>query len=341
MKKPIIFGLLFVFALSVSFGAPGNLVPKWNLVADANAQTSFIISTSADNTRGFAFNPVTNHLLVVSRLTTPLTIWILNASDGSVVSNISIDTTFVTGGTFAMSKIGVADDGAIYVSNLAIANGNYRIYKYANETATPTLLVNETTSLRFGDSFRVVGSGSNTRIYVSGSSNSTVRIYNGEGTLVSTAVNPVNQFARQGIAPEGPGDGVNFWGTGVGLPLVQCNSAGATIGTVTTDVVPTGSGCAVYASFDGKKYVFTNNYHVSSTDCIGLVVDVTNGAENASLAYQSGTLKIAGYTPAVANGTMEVAYDPATRTVFYLAERNGISAWTVPAPVEDWAIYER
>ncbi len=339
MKKLLITGLLFVFAISL-LNAQTVLTKKWELVADQDAQASFIVSTSSDNTRGMAFNPATNHILVVSRLTTPPIIWVLNASNGSVVTTLNTDTTIMTGGTYPMSKIGASGDGAIYVANLAIANANFRIYKYANEGATPTLLVSDTSAIRFGDSFRVVGSGANTRLYVSGSSSTTVRIYDGNGNLVAVATNPLNQFARQAIAPEAGGDGANFWGTGVGNPLTQCDSTGATIGTITTDIVPIGSGCAVYAEFDSKKYVMTNNWAANSTDCKGLVVDVTSGAANASIAYQTSSLKGANYSPAVANGTFEVAYDPTTRTVFYLTERNSISAWEI-LPVEDWALYQK
>lgn len=336
MKK-VIMSFLALVMMAGMLHAQTNLVNKWTVAADANAQTSFIISTAADNTRGFCFNPATNHLLVVSRNTTPLAIWVLNAADGSVLGTMNADTTVIFGGNFT-SKIGAGTDGVLYLSNLAVANGNYRIYKYANESAAPVLLVSDTSAnQRYGDAFRVIGSGANTRIYVSGSGSSTVRVYDGNGTLVNTATNVVNQFVRQAIAPEASGSGANFWGTGSGTNMIRCDSTGATLGSITASVVPVGSACAIYASFDSKKYIITNDMSVASTSVLGLVADVTNGPENATIAYQTPTsLKSASYTPAVANGTFEVDYDPATRTIFYLTERNGITAWTVPAPVEDW-----
>jgi hypothetical protein len=83
--------------------------------------------------------------------------------------------TGVTGGTFAMNMIGVADDGAIYMSNLTtdLTASPYKVYRWANEAAIPTVAYigggtgNPAPPLagaRLGDSFDVIGSGANTRL---------------------------------------------------------------------------------------------------------------------------------------------------------------------------------
>lgn len=123
--------------------------------------------------RGLAFNATTGNLLLVSRGTGTDRIRILDATTG--VDKGALDMTDVTGGTFAMNMIGVADDGAIYMANLStdLNASPYKIYRWENEAAIPTVAYigggagNPAPPLagaRLGDSFDVIGSGANTRL---------------------------------------------------------------------------------------------------------------------------------------------------------------------------------
>lgn len=119
--------------------------------------------------RGMAYNPATGNLLVVSRnAPNGGNIRILNGTTGADVG--SLDQTGVTGGNFSMNMIGVADDGAIYLSNLStnLTSSDYKIYRWENEQAAPTPVYNSTgidvlAGARLGDSFDVFGSGVNTQ----------------------------------------------------------------------------------------------------------------------------------------------------------------------------------
>lgn len=133
--------------------------------------------------RGLAYNPVTGHLLLATRApaapTTPAAVMVLDADTGDVVSNLSI-AGLVTSGpgmTFNMNMLGVADDGVIYACNLANVaiepTNNFIIYRWQDESSDPTQaykgnlgLDSDTGLIRFGDSFDVRGSGTNTMMIV-------------------------------------------------------------------------------------------------------------------------------------------------------------------------------
>jgi hypothetical protein len=132
----------------------------------------------------------TGHVLVVSRSTVPPTIKVLDAATGADLG--SLNNNNIAGGTFALSCIGVADDGVIYGTGLSGSGttqaASYRIYRWSSETTN----TNDTGSVapvnvwvgapgagfgRYGDSMAVRGSGTNTILIASGSANTNLAIF--------------------------------------------------------------------------------------------------------------------------------------------------------------------
>ena len=81
------------------------------------------------------------------------------------------------GGGAALNLVDVADDGSIYICNLATSAGTFRLYRYTNETSVPNLVfVGDpslgdtnavvTNSKRFGDNMTARGSGTNVQVLV-------------------------------------------------------------------------------------------------------------------------------------------------------------------------------
>lgn len=137
-----------------------------------NAITDLAVNPG-NTERGLAFNATTGNLLLVSRGSGTDRVRVLDSTTG--VDKGALDMTGITGGTFAMNMIGVADDGAIYMANLTtdLNASPYKIYRWANEAAVPTVAYigggagNPAPPLagaRLGDSFDVIGSGANTRL---------------------------------------------------------------------------------------------------------------------------------------------------------------------------------
>jgi hypothetical protein len=131
------------------------------------------LANASNLERGFAYNPATGNLILASRSPAGNGIRILNGRTGADIGALNQSTGVIGGGTFAYNMVGVADDGAIYVANLAAdtASNNYKIYRWENEAAlAPTIAfqgVGATAPLpgtRMGDSFDVIGSGVETRL---------------------------------------------------------------------------------------------------------------------------------------------------------------------------------
>ncbi len=211
--------LTAVFALSSLFSGaaqePVNLSPVWQLLpGDRDYLT-------ADNTeRGMAYSGTTGNIYVVSRAD-GLAIPVIDAETGDHVGEL--DVTGISGGTFDLNMIGVADDGAIYAGNLTTnaANESYRLYRWANEDASPTQVYSGDPGFepgqRWGDNIAVRGAGEATQVLIlshsfTADSNATVLTPSG-GSMDSFSDTWIQQF----IGPMGLGSafgaGDVFWGT--------------------------------------------------------------------------------------------------------------------------------
>lgn len=153
--------------------------------------------------RGMAYNPASGNLLVVSRNAPGGgNIRILNATTGADIG--ALNQTGVTGGNFTMNMIGVADDGAIYLSNLStnLTSSSYKIYRWENEQSAPTVVYNSTGSdvlagARLGDTFDVFGSGINTQMVAGYGASTTIAGTNG---FVKFATTDGQSFTSSNVA---------------------------------------------------------------------------------------------------------------------------------------------
>jgi hypothetical protein len=256
----------------------------------------------------------------------------------------------------------VAEDGAIYVANLASpvsASTPYKVYRWANESATPTVAVNTTTITagRMGDNLDVIGSGTST-LLLAGESNSS-----GTGN-------------RNGYAVFSTSDGVNFTGTLVTFPVAP--SPGGTsagdfrLGITFTDsshVIGTQTGAAGpppttiprYTTFSGSSGTLLNSFVLSGSN-LQLIMDYAVIGGIPFLATQStgdSTVRIwdfsdpnspvlfasgnntSGTLTSNGNGTGQmawgdIAYDSNTQTwsakLWTMSSNQGIQAFIVTVP---------
>lgn len=167
--------LLLFLGLSAAPRAGAQSYVLSNLWSVAAGSPTHPFLANDNTTRGLAYNPVTGHLLVVSR-TSSNAVYVLDGATGAVLGTLPYDTNVISGGTFHVNLVGVTDDGVIYVGNLttdAIGTaGPYKLYRWANETAAPQLVYSGDPSFsdatannrRFGDSMSVRGTGTGTQI---------------------------------------------------------------------------------------------------------------------------------------------------------------------------------
>ncbi|MEO7298186.1 MAG: LamG-like jellyroll fold domain-containing protein, partial [Verrucomicrobiota bacterium] len=223
--------------------APGTLTQLWRIAPGATNPSGVVIVTAAsDLERGMAYNPVTDHLLVASRVSSPLAkgIFIINAADGSYIGELNSVPSTVVGGTIVMTRIAVADDGAIYVCNFGtISDTNpLKIYRWANETAEPTVAYmgnppsGITSNQQYGKNMIVRGSGTNTQILFD-SRTSIITLFTTANGVDFTPTLMLEDGFDYGFTGMIWGEGDTFWGKQFAEPLYQW-----TLNT-TTGIAPT------------------------------------------------------------------------------------------------------
>jgi hypothetical protein len=132
--------------------------------------------------RGMAYNPTTGNLLLLSRFGDPNVVKGLRVLDGTTGVDkgfVDFTTSVVTGGTFNRNMLAVAEDGAIYMANLTTnaTSSPFKIYRWGSEADPEPTLVYSGAPLpgaRLGDTFDVIGSGTNTRLVAGYGSNPSV-----------------------------------------------------------------------------------------------------------------------------------------------------------------------
>lgn len=226
--------------------------------------------------RGLAYNPLTDHLYLVSRANVggdALNIRILDKNTGADLGGLNKGSGIISGGTFAINTVRVGADGAIYVANLASpVSGTvpFKVYRWANESATPTVAVNTTTITtgRMGDNLDVIGGGAST-LLLAGESNSS-----GTGN-------------RNGYAVFSTSDGLNFTGTLVTFPLVP-NPGGTSPGDFRLGIT------------------FTDSSHVIGTQTGAAGPPPTTSPRYTSYSGSTGTLL---GTPVLGGSNLQVIMD--------------------------------
>ncbi len=191
MMQRSIFVLSTLVALSAwaSAGTVMTLAPlnSWSgdgwLAPDEDAS----IKLSTGNLeRGLAYNPTTDHVILLSR-SAGIFPQILNGQTAGYLGSLKADAAALTGGgTFLGNMIGCDDDGRIYMCNLATSTASrFSVYRWNDETlgVNPVLVSATNRTLpRFGDTFDVFGSGSNVSIVAgAGTGGSGVTVSNDGG----------------------------------------------------------------------------------------------------------------------------------------------------------------
>lgn len=159
-------GVMAVAAAPVASAQGYTLEKLWEKVPDDYSQ--FLVTSHLE--RGMAYNATTGHLLIPSR--NDNAIHIIDAADGAYIGELNGDG--ISGGTFVINKIAVADDGAIYVGNLVTGvseSSPFRLYRWADETSAPVRVFSGNPSNgmggpRWGDSLDARGSGADTEVIV-------------------------------------------------------------------------------------------------------------------------------------------------------------------------------
>jgi hypothetical protein len=305
----------------------GGLSPIWSL---APGSRSYLTTSSTPNERGMAYNPLNGHLLVVSK-TNP-SVYVLDSATGADLNQLSVSG--ISGGTYALLMIGVADDGAVYAANLTTASSTtpLTLYRWANDSAgtVPTVAYsgNPTTgnSQRYGDTIDVRGAGTSTEILIGSRSSTNAVVLNTTDGATFAAKSVIVADAAAGSFGLGIafGQANTFWGkaTSVALRQVTYNLAagtGPTIHSYANPVFPNAVapiGVSTQLNLLAGINVGTTGNHLRLYD---LSPTLTNGAP-ALVA----TNAFATDNDNSSTGTGSVDFGP--YTVYALCANNGLIA---------------
>ncbi|MDB6024159.1 MAG: Protein of unknown function precursor containing a C-terminal secretion signal [Verrucomicrobiales bacterium] len=244
MKIKLLFLLTCSLAIAAQLRATSyRLDPLW-VQSPGGALTWLDVNNFQ---RGMAYNPKTDHLLIVDRNLNQ--IHIVDSQNGNDLGQL-VDRGFAAVGTsgFAINMIGVDDDGAIYVGNLSNSTSTPRfvLYRWESESSTNIPVFggtfdfdNQTPTIsgadpglgnvqRWGDTLDVRGSGTNVQVLLGSRGNI--------GALLRPTDAALTNFTSCVISV----DVANAGSLGYTVKLVSSNSFWATAG-LTGQLTPTGS----------------------------------------------------------------------------------------------------
>ncbi|AFH48558.1 Hypothetical protein IALB_0846 [Ignavibacterium album JCM 16511] len=324
------------------------LIQMWQRsVATSNLPSWF----GADTERGLAYGKtsdvteaINDRVYVVSRSGGVLNVRILDAATGNDIG--TLNTTGISGGTFALNDIGVTEDGKIIGANLT-ANAStsaLKFYYWNNESSVPdTLFTYLGDAVRLGDKFTVVGnySAGTAEIWAASATTGQHKVY--KWTMSGGVFNRVPQVilcsdnlaTAIGSAAVGPLPNGDFYWNANGQNARKYQANGTLIGIIPGTIISTGTNAIRYlGSVGSDEYLAVFAYGSGNNNA--RILRIPNGDPTAAVLY--------GVTPTLGsatntNGTGDVDFkvnNDLTVTVFVLATNNGIGAYTTDAsiPVE-------
>lgn len=260
-----------------------------------------------------------------------------------------LDVTGISGGTFAVTKIAVATDGAIYVNNLQTAmsaSAAFKVYRWANDAAAPTTVFsgNALTGARLGDStLAVSGSGSSTLLYSGFANSPAIAGNNGYAVIdpttgTSTAVGFVGTPPNAGdfrlgltIGPSG-----QVWGN-QGTSALRETSFVGSVGTL----LGTGTGLNVGGAERPMSFAVVNGLSLLATISTGdSTVRIYDASNPLALTLLGSANNTSGALSANSNATGDVAWGgvtdngdgTSTAKLYTLSSNQGIQAFSVLVP---------
>ena len=228
-----------VALLSVSLPPPpGRLSVLWQL---SPGSRTYLANSALPTERGLAFNPVSKRLILVSRASSSLHMYVLDAESGADLHEMNISG--ITGGTYTLSLVGVADDGAVYAANLTTSGATtaFKIYRWADDNpgTVPTVAFSGDPSpgnpQRWGDTLDVRGAGSGTQCIAASRASTNVVLFSTVNGTTFTAQNIVVPAVSGGDFGLGLAFGTSntFWGRANGRSLRQVSyNTGTGSGTI-------------------------------------------------------------------------------------------------------------
>jgi len=292
-------------------------------------------------TRSIDYNSTTGHLLVASR-TGGTNIFVVDAATGDSLG--AMDMTGISGGTYSMNIVSVDESGAVFLCNLALANGEFKLYKWTEENAVPVNIFAGTVTFRTGDVIKAVGSGMNSIIYASGSGSERIYVFTptDESTYTMTKeITVAAGLARGGIAPVSADPNANIWVNGAGTAASLIDQSGTVLASIDGALMGGSFHNIGYTNLDGEDYIVVSGGNVEVSSPKAEVWNVTN-TDNPYL-YSFGMLTNTWMANANATAAAVFRTDGDRMIIHHMLSNNGIATYAdgpyVPPVPEPDSLY--
>jgi hypothetical protein len=259
--------LLFLF-LGFAATALAQVEPLWQRTAPLNVPAWF----GANTERGLAYGEFDGNarVLVASRSETPNVIRVLDAEtgeDAGTLSSVGVEGGYL--GVFALSDVGVSEDGVVFASNLVLnADGStpFRVFRWDNEADDPVRVINFSgaSDYRLGDRITVTGSVDDNTVAIwapVANQNRIVRFTtedNGETfsheVITLAGIDATGIFPTVTPAADGSGD---FYYNATGIHPRRHAADGSHVATLTS--IPVATNTLFSFEVDGQAYLAVND----------------------------------------------------------------------------------
>ncbi len=263
MKKFVTVLLLMLLAGGLVYGQAA-ITTVWEKSAAQGTKPNWF--DTANYTRGLDYRNVAGNdrVYVVSRNGGSF-IYILDAATGDSLGRL--DNRGLSGGTYAISDVGVSEDGVIYVCNLTLGSASehtFKVYAYKTEADSPIVAISyDATGKRMGDKITVTGSTADNSVVIwsaSANSNFVVKFTTTDNGMTFTPT-VLDVGITGGSAAVGPLPDGSFYWNASGKNAMKFKADGVAIGTIPGTVVATGTNSIRYLStIHGDEFFVTYQY---------------------------------------------------------------------------------
>ncbi|MBD3410956.1 MAG: hypothetical protein GF419_12210, partial [Ignavibacteriales bacterium] len=332
---------LLLWATAFASISVAQITPVWELNDAQGAMPTWFGESDAE--RGVAAGEVdsagvTREVVLVASSASGGDIYVLDAATGAEI--MTLDMTGVSGGDKVISDVEIADDGAIYASNMVESpNGMdpFKVYRWSGLTEAPASVGAYAppmpVTMQLGDQISVVAGGNKTVIYAPISEADGMIYFTTEDGETFTS----NEFQFGEVLGGYPdivvtGDRT-FYASGDGSSVMEFDEIGALVGEVSSGSIPSdGSNALTYFSLDGRKFLFAARN--APSDLFATVTDATSGYK--SVFALDDTPLMGNNANADARGDVDVIpRDDGTADLFVLTTNNGLACYQFdPAAVD-------
>ncbi|MBN2280082.1 MAG: DUF4623 domain-containing protein [Candidatus Marinimicrobia bacterium] len=306
---------------------PMNMTSAWEI--DGGEKEWF--KSSGDQVRGMGYNSALDLIMIASRVDN--VIHLLDAETGDEVG--ALDMTGVDGGFYGIKlmKVVADENGVIYACNLA-SNGDFKIYRWADTSAVPTVALQQNVATRFGDMLAIYGSGTDTKLYASERDGTQIKVFgtaDGETFAEVMSIPIAAGAANGGISIV---DDTMFWINAAWKNPVKIDTAGTVLATATG--IDDYYGNVLYMEgMHGQKLLAVSANHSEGNRRKIKVYNITED-ETAPSFWASG--ETGNYERANGNVAGDLQYkvnENGTIQLFQMTTNNSIASWNLDVPIYD------